>query len=813
MSEQTGFGGKDTLSEDFVRLAVQFVINIHAATVNMRLYPPKSSMVVDTLEQAKDTLEKILSEVKSLSVSFIEGRLLINGVQLEELDQQRAPIRSFIDWMNERGISTLEFKRGVTADELRVALEVIGEMMVRPEIREDVDGELRRRNVKNVSVNRRVYVAVEPGAEISAEGLESWRKPTPLDALKDELLVQYLMGRIKITQIDEQKLGEALLDTDRVGSILSSFISQEGDQGILARSKLAEEGLARLVSMAEEASGENIKELLTNQLAAIVASMTPVEMSSVLSSGEISGVDVGKMRKNVIEMLSDQQLLDLVDSLVADYLEMKKDMGSFDREWVKEKLMGMNSILLEAKSGKREEIVSELIDRKLDEAQIVEERDLSTGKRVFSAYQLLGGPLEEEDVPDLGFEVDEVVSLQIKKLYEMEEEDLSSGMLLRLLDSIQAESEKVRRYAAYLIWETLSHLDPKYSTQAVSIVFPALKAAVVRENDYQTFVHEVDILGLIAEIYIKTEKIEELVEVIEILASVTSPESGKGLELRKHASDVLQSLIGPGSPLDPAVFLAAGKQERVLFAVNVLSRLGAGFLSPLVEIVKSLSTIDRDDLVFEAIVASGSAGLEALASEMKKPNPWYVCRNILRVLGELRSRDVIEHIYDMAKHPDERVRREVIRSLARIGAHECLEFVMGALNDPSPVVRRTAVRMLGSFRDGSVAPLLLDIIEKSSKKSKPGEEGLSEAACLALGDLGDPAYVPHLMEVLGRSGLLKKGKPPEVRAAAAIALGMIGDSRSINALKQALDDPNALVRSGAERALGLISRMREKRQE
>lgn len=805
MADHNGFSDKSSLSEELARRAVQFVINTHAATVNMRLYPPKSSMVVDTLEQAKERLDEILDEVELLSVTSLEGRLLINGVQLEELEQQRAPIKSFVEWMNERGISTVEFRRGVTIDELRAALEVVGEMMVNPEIREDVDGALARRSVKNVSINRRVYVAIEPGMEISAAGLEGRRKASPLDALKDELLAQYLMGRIEVTQIDEQELGEALLDTDKVGNILSSFISQGSEQGILARSKLAEEGLARLASIAEGGGGEPIRDLLTNQIARIVASMTPAEMSSVLSSGEISGVDVSRMRKNVIEMLSDRQLLDLVDSLIADYLEMRKDMSAFDKSWVKEKLMGMNSILLEAKSGEREESISELIDRKLDEAQIVEERDLSTGKRVFSAYQLLGGPLEEEDVPDLGFEDDEVVSLQIKRLYEMEEDDLSSGMLLRLVDSIKADSEKVRRYATHLIRETISQLHPEHALQAASIVFPALRSAVVQECDYQTFVHEADTLGLIAGIYIKAEKVEEVVELIETMALVSSPDGAKGREFRKHANDVLQSLIGPGGPLDPALFLAKERRERVSFAVDVLSRLGTEFLSPLVEIVKNLSTIERHDAIFEAIVAAGSAGLEALVSEMKKPNPWYVSRNILRVLGELRSKEAIDHVYEMAGHPDERVRREVIRSLAKIGARECLEFVMGALNDPSPAVRRTAVRMLGSFHDTSVAPLLIDIIEKSGKKSKPGEEGLSEAACLAIGDLGDPAYTPYLVEVLGKGGLLKKGKPPEVRAAAALALGMIGCPENIPALRRALEDPSAVVRSSAERALGLIS--------
>lgn len=798
--------GEEAFSEEYVRTAVQFVSNTHAATVNMRLYPPSSSMVTETLDQAQEMLMMLLMERQTISIGIFESKILVNGVRLDDFDQQRPHVKSFVNWMNERGLATFELEYGVTLDELRATLEVIGQMAVDPDIRQNLPEELAERGVEHISLNQRVYVAVAPGTDASAIAAGIGGRATPLEALKDELLIRYLMGQIDLGNVEDRELVQVLSDSAKVGGLLSSFIAHEGAEGgVYIRSMRAEEGLDRLAAMAGEIKDPELRGSLSEQVTSIIAQMTPLEMTSVLSGKGPADLDLERVRRNVVEMLTDEQLMQVVDSLIIEYNELKQEFGSLPSDWAKDRLKNMNQVLLDVRDGERGESFTDYIDSKLDTAGIQEERDLRTGKRVLSAYQLLGGPLEEEDVADLGPEGDQAITGQIRQLYEMGEHDLTAGMLVKLADNLGAESEKVRRYAAHLIKETISGLDDSQGPAAAEVLAPLLEDAAAGEEDYQTFVHETDSLGLITEFYLKGGNVDRAAGILGLLIALASPKKyPKGLELTRHARVVLDSLMGPGGLIDPGRILSQENREKRLLTVRVLARLGTDALQPLVDTVKDRSQVDLRSRAIEALQAAGPAGIKALGSELRRPNPWYVHRNVLRTMAELKNPAAVEDISLMADNSDERIRREVIWSLAHIGHRESLEFVKEAINDPSPSVRRTAVRVLGSFGDPGVVQFLVEVINQHGRRGKEADHGLAEAACLAVGDLRSSDYVPLLVDLVDRGGFLKKGRPDEVRAAAALALGTIGDPRVIPVLEKAARDQSLLVRTSAEKGLQQI---------
>ena len=789
------------LAADYVKAAVLFIINTHAATVNMRLYPPTSSMVAETLEQAHQALVELLMETESFSTSVYESTILVNGVKLDDFDQQRPPVKSFVNWMNERGLATMDFEFGVTLDELRATLDIIGLMAVDQNIRQNLSEELAERGVAHISLNQRVYIAVAPGMDASAIAAGMGGKVTPLEALKDELLIRYLMGQIDLANIEEKDLVNVLSDAGKVGGLLSSFIAHEGADGVFMRSQKAEDGLSRLAAMTNEVQDDELRSSLTEQVTSIIAQMTPLEMTSVLSSNAPPSVDIERVRQNVIEMLTDEQLMEIVDSLIVDYMEMKQSVGALPDDWTRDRLQAMNAVLLNVKGGERGDQLADDIDTRLNAAGIQEERDLKTGKRMLSAYQLLGGPLEEQDVSNLAAGADQAITSQIRQLFEMGEHDLTAGMLVKLADNLTTDSDKVRRYAAHIMKETLAELDETQGPMAAEVLTPLLVDAVVGEDDYQTFVHETDCLGLLTEVYLRNERVDEAASIIDLLISMTSARNPKGLELKRHAKIVLDSIMGPGGLIDPARILTQENRNKRLLTVKVLARLGTDALQPLVDTVKDRGQVDLRGRAIEALQVSGSAGIKALSAELKKPNPWYIYRNVLRTLAEIGNPQANEDISLMADSVDERVRREVIWSLARIGSRDSLEFIKEALNDPSPAVKRTAVRVLGAFGDPAVVPFLVDIIETHTKRSREADRGLAEAACLALGDLRSSSYIPMLAEMLDRGGLFRRGKPDEIRAAAALALGAIGDPVVAPILERAMRDQSLLVRTSAEKSL------------
>jgi HEAT repeat protein len=782
------------LTNKYVEEAIFFVVNWHAASVNMRLYPPSSSMVTDTVEKARGHLEEIFKVDAIFSVSVLENSLLLNDYRLDEMEQQKAPVKSFVQWMNERGLTNLEFMSGVTLEEMSTVFEVLSAASDRDY--QNLSEVLVERGVTNVTINQRVYVAISAGEDY-ADGV---RRVSPLDTLKDELLMRYLMGKVDLGQVEDRELVDVLSDQGKVGGLLSTFIREEGSEGgILVRSQKAEEALNRLAEMVDQVEDEGLREILSDQIGGIIAEMTPREMTSMLVGEGPENLDIRRIRESVVTMLADNQLLEMVDSLIDEYQEMKTESDELETEWQKEKLRNLNELLVDVREERGEQI-SEAIDLSLETAGIADERDPETGRRVLSAYQLLGGPLEEEFV-ELAEGIDQTVSQQIRRLYAMEETELAAGMLVKLADNLKQESPRIRRFAAMLVKETLEGLEREYQLVAAGALEQRLIEDVEAEQDYAAFIPQVDAVAILARAYMQEGMSGRASDILDLLKEQAVGEHGKGQELVRHAKVVLEKLTGPAGMVDAQALLLDEDEEKRMSTVRALASLGPSALSPLVDLVKDRGQVDLRDRALEALKSAGPAGVEALLIELKAENPWYIHRNVLNVVADLKLTEAVDDVGLMVSHPDERIRREAVRSLARIGSKSSVTVVMNAANDPSPAVRRTAVRVLGMFGDSSVAPFLLDLINAQGPRGREEDQAVAEAACLALGDLRDSAHVPQLVDLLSKGGLFKKARPDEIRASACIALGTLGDQGTVPVLQRATRDPSIMVRTSAEKAL------------
>jgi HEAT repeat protein len=299
----------------------------------------------------------------------------------------------------------------------------------------------------------------------------------------------------------------------------------------------------------------------------------------------------------------------------------------------------------------------------------------------------------------------------------------------------------------------------------------------------------------------KIGRTEDASVMIEVLMAEGSEESGKGDELIRYASEALTTIMGPDGVIDIESLLLEENDVKRKKTVQALARLGPAALAPLVDMVKDRGQVELRDRALEAIQMAGEPGIKALLGELEKDNPWYIYRNVLNVVADLKLIEGLPQVTAMVSNPDERIRREAVRSLARIGSRDSLDAVKGAAADQSIAVRRTAVRVLGMFGDSSVALFLLDIINGQGLRGKDEDQGVIESTCLALGDLRNKEYVPQLAELLGKGGLFKKGRPDEIRAAACIALGNVGDQSAVPVLEKAAKYPSVMVRNSAEKAL------------
>jgi HEAT repeat protein len=239
--------------------------------------------------------------------------------------------------------------------------------------------------------------------------------------------------------------------------------------------------------------------------------------------------------------------------------------------------------------------------------------------------------------------------------------------------------------------------------------------------------------------------------------------------------------------------LGRARNEEVRAALRgVLLALGAEVVTPLVRSLVAASDLSARRAYRDALVELDRVGVPLL-EDMIGDERWFVVRNMVGILGEIRSADAVEHFARTIRHPDVRVRRETIIALSKFGGEEAVQQLLVGVADAEPSLRAAAALGLGLTKAGTaVMPLI----------KRLGEETDLETAVeiiRALGRIGDARAVKVLAERASGGSLFSR-TPLPVRLEAIRALGDIGGEAARTVLQRLMRDRNADVREAAIKA-------------
>jgi HEAT repeat protein len=225
---------------------------------------------------------------------------------------------------------------------------------------------------------------------------------------------------------------------------------------------------------------------------------------------------------------------------------------------------------------------------------------------------------------------------------------------------------------------------------------------------------------------------------------------------------------------------------------GVLLALGAEVVTPLVRSLVAASDLSARRSYRDALVELDRVGVPLL-EDMIGDERWFVVRNMVGILGEIRSADAVEHFARTIRHPDVRVRRETVIALSKFGGEEAVQQLLVGLGDVEASLRAAAALGLGLTKAGTaVVPLI----------KRLGEEGDAETVVeiiRALGRIGDPRAVQALAERASGGSLFSR-TPLPIRLEAIRALGEIGGDGARSVLQRLMRDRNEAVRDAAIKA-------------
>jgi len=246
------------------------------------------------------------------------------------------------------------------------------------------------------------------------------------------------------------------------------------------------------------------------------------------------------------------------------------------------------------------------------------------------------------------------------------------------------------------------------------------------------------------------------------------------------------------------LFAREGEEQVRQTIAKVLVFLSDKIIRRLMTLLAEESVAGNRKLLADILIQAGPAAVAVLQEHLFDER-WYVVRNAVAILGEIRNQETLLHLTPLLEHKEVRVRRETIRALAKIGGQKAVDILLRAAESDDQELRRQALLSLGAIRAASATPTLLKLLEQSDWSRRTVD--IKKDAIRALGEIRAAEAVPALTAILGKRRLLRRALNDELRAAAATALGDIGEERSRQALEKALHDGNSAVARAAAKAL------------
>ncbi|MDT8442195.1 MAG: HEAT repeat domain-containing protein [Desulfuromonadales bacterium] len=289
-----------------------------------------------------------------------------------------------------------------------------------------------------------------------------------------------------------------------------------------------------------------------------------------------------------------------------------------------------------------------------------------------------------------------------------------------------------------------------------------------------------------------------------LLCKNASPAQGAARR-REYATEALdQAASGEvvGFLIDALVDEQSPKSEKQTTS-RVLAFLREKTARPLMARLAEEQQANGRKLLTETLAKCGSTALPVLV-EYLKDERWYVARNTIAIIGEIRNQAATVHLRPLLAHDDPRVQREAVRALTRIGGQQAIHILIAAAQSSDPDLCRQALLSLGALRATAAVPILQKLLRTSGWSQRVMDT--KKDAIRALGEIRSSEALPQLLAIATKKRLLRQRLNEELRIAALHAIGEIGDAQAGTVLERITDDKSAAVARAAALALNQINK-------
>ena len=827
-------------TEELARKAVELLISLNAAMINIHMYPPTSDMISASVEVAYSRLEPLLAETGKLTLGEADNLLLVNGEKLHEKDQARPPVISFLDGLRKKDIFSITLSSGIDPAEFLTFLEILAKDS--EELRQlgGLAEEVSRSGCTHILVNERRFVSVGEDEVISTDaeeavGVEDRVKEEDLrrleEKLKDERFIAFVTGDESRETMQEETIADIMGNPPRLGLLLRQAVREivvEIEDPEEALNKVRET-LERTALLLRELDDAELLRMDIEEIAKATAFLEPSELKEYLLSEEPEALKLLELRKKIMDIMRENKVLDLLESVIREHETLERTMEEAEAE-------------LSPEQRSRYEALSALIDE-IYQASVGKPWESQVSDRIFQAdmwkkivdgkgegggagdstlvYQISSMLVNEGltlDVDELSrsLTIDENIPRILQKLYRSKRPETVLKLVEGLLDNLEDMSPEIRLKTAETLKNIPDALEMSRHLQEFPVAYEMkerLLERLERERElseiYETLAA---CLSGLAQTFILSQEFDEALDIIDTFWRHNSSDDTRKPEQRRTALEAVATIASDPVLENLADILREGDIQTITEVAEILIKFEDKSVQPLIQVLKDSEDLMVRRVTFEALENIGKDAILSLINDLEKFNPWHMYRNIISILAEIGNRSIIQSLARFIKHQNPEVRRETVKAVSKIRTPETISLLVDALNDRDEKVQREACIGLGYMKDVSTVPVLIDVVKppRSFKRERRRSTSVRAAALWALGEIGDYSVIPYCKDALGKRSWIPfaSKRREELRAAAALALGSIGNDECRDFLRLYSDDRSERVRRACIESLRRIQRRR-----
>ncbi|MBU1171914.1 MAG: cyclic nucleotide-binding domain-containing protein [Proteobacteria bacterium] len=725
------------------------IINILAAMIaainNIRLYPPSSALIANSIDKAFNGIQNAITSNTPLLIAESEKSLLISGEPLSFKHQQFPQVASFRNILSDLRIKSIILKKETSPTEFRNLLYILSKNSDEVDLEGGIQKIAAGAGLSSISISPSLFIPET--AQIQSSLLDS----TDIDLIKS------FLGERRIMETDFLRIGEKSSDSQWVNEFFKTGIQLIKRQGINLADSLLPDTISKMVQAFGRSTPRENWDRVSSSITRALSDNDKELLTVVMAKNQ-----AGNLFDTLVKTLSDDQYVDFFSEIN----RINENHAYADKQLTTEESAQFASVMSLLKKNQktrvlREEIKQKILTEKKRIALDKVHQQKGINKILQGDFMSLADPL-----------IMESISGRIGFWFNSGKVDSAHNLINRIADGLLNESLKIRSLASSALLSIMETFISENKQDEINKLAHKLNLWIKFETEATfNFKAACKMLQSHTRQLIHNYQFSEANTILETFSFITDGRLRKNTEIKDIAARILSDIANEATfDLVFSEFRDNEKNEGKN-AYYTLIRLSEISVIPLLDLLRTSEDMSQRVRTINALTEIGTPALPAIVLRLQQGSSWFYMRNLIKLLSDMGSEEHLDILRPLLKHKNEKVPKAALNCAFDIGGKERVKFFIQALAIPDDSIKRLAADLIGKTEsDEGVFPLT-QVLKAKAAESAEAKNELDLTICAALKRIGSKKAIPTLSSIVTQKGILGiNSYGPELRQSASLTL-------------------------------------------